>query len=229
MLLWSWCVLVLNYEYLLHFRGFSRLCWGVWVRKWVVSCMLLAWRRYASSVVRKPDWMPWRQRKHSRFCWVMLGWTCHAWLKRMTPSPYRTCSVSADYCLLNAHTHTYTHTSLTALFPGLPGWAGARKVKPIWILLKQESEWQWHQLGLMQVCTLLQTDNHASTPLLGYRPDALPAAQPTASKKHWRHMCTCVLNKNRHTHTHPFNGPFSRTTQVSWYQKGKTNQDFSEA
>jgi len=31
----------------------------------------------------------------------------------------------------------------------------------------------------MQVCTLLQTDNHAST---FYKPDALPAAQPTASK-----------------------------------------------
>ena len=26
------------------------------------------------------------------------------------------------------------------------------------------SEWQWHQLGRMQVCTSLQTDNHASTP-----------------------------------------------------------------
>jgi len=31
-----------------------------------------------------------------------------------------------------------THTRLTALFPGLPSWAGTRKVKPIWILLKQE-------------------------------------------------------------------------------------------
>ena len=30
------------------------------------------------------------------------------------------------------------------------------------------------------------------------------------------------------THTHPFNGPLSRTTQVSWYQKGKTNLDFTE-
>jgi len=38
----------------------------------------------------------------------------------------------------------------------------------------------------MQVCTSLQTDNHASThPSVFYRPDALPAAQPTASK-HWR-------------------------------------------
>jgi len=32
-----------------------------------------------------------------------------------------------------------------------------------------------------------------------------------------------------HTHTHPFNGPFSWTTQVSWYRKGKTNLDFTEA
>jgi len=28
----------------------------------------------------------------------------------------------------------------------------------------RDSEWQWHQLGHMQVCTSLQTDNHASTP-----------------------------------------------------------------
>ena len=32
-----------------------------------------------------------------------------------------------------------------------------------------------------------------------------------------------------HTHTQPFNGPFSRTTWVSRYQKGKTNLDFTEA
>ena len=34
---------------------------------------------------------------------------------------------------------TQTHTCLTALCPGLPGWAGTRKVKPIWILLEQET------------------------------------------------------------------------------------------
>ena len=30
-------------------------------------------------------------------------------------------------------------------------------------------------------------------------------------------------------HTHTFNGPFSGTTQVNQYQKGKTNLDFTEA
>ena len=33
----------------------------------------------------------------------------------------------------------HTHTHLMALCPGLPGWAGTRKVKPIWILLQQET------------------------------------------------------------------------------------------
>ena len=48
----------------------------------------------------------------------------------------------------------------------------------------RDSEWQWHQLGHVQVCISLQTDNHASTPPLEffYRLDALPATQPTASK-----------------------------------------------
>ena len=32
----------------------------------------------------------------------------------------------------------------------------------------RDSEWQWHQLGHMQVCTSLQTDNYASNPLLSF-------------------------------------------------------------
>jgi len=47
----------------------------------------------------------------------------------------------------------------------------------------------------MQVCTSLQTDNHTSTPPLSfYRPDTLPAAQPTASK-HWRQQYWTTLVK----------------------------------
>jgi len=36
-------------------------------------------------------------------------------------------------------TEIQTYTHLTALFPELPGQAGTRKVKQIWILLKQET------------------------------------------------------------------------------------------
>jgi len=38
-----------------------------------------------------------------------------------------------------------------------------------------------------------------------------------------------TVTTQKHTHTHPFNGPFSGTTRVSRYQKGKTNLDFTEA
>jgi len=46
----------------------------------------------------------------------------------------------------------------------------------------RDSEWQWHQLGHMQVCISLQTDDHASTPPFKFF-TGLPAAQPTASKQ----------------------------------------------
>jgi len=36
----------------------------------------------------------------------------------------------------------------------------------------RDSEWQWHQLGHLQVCTSLQTDRHASTSLHYYRTEA---------------------------------------------------------
>ena len=44
----------------------------------------------------------------------------------------------AKCCVIELLTHTHTHP-FTALCPGLPGWARTRKVKPIWILLKQET------------------------------------------------------------------------------------------
>ena len=83
----------------------------------------------------------------------------------------------------NTHTHTYTHP-LNGPFSGTTQVSRYQKGKTnLDFTEARDSEWQWHQLGRMQVCTLFQADNHASTPPLSfYRPDALPAAQPTASK-----------------------------------------------
>jgi len=84
---------------------------------------------------------------------------------------------------ITRHTHTHTHlfngplsgtTQVSRYHKGKTNmdFTGAR-----------DSEWQWHQLGSIQVCTMLQTDNHASTSTLSfYWPDVLPATQPTASK-----------------------------------------------
>ena len=71
--------------------------------------------------------------------------------------------VSSIYC---THTHTHTHP-----FNGpLSGTTRVSRYQKGKINLgfteARDSEWQWHQLGHMQVCTALQTDSHASTPPL---------------------------------------------------------------
>jgi len=53
----------------------------------------------------------------------------------------------------------------------------------------KHSEWQWHQLGHMQVCTLLQTDNHASTPQLSFLQAGCPSCRPTNSIKALNAYC----------------------------------------
>ena len=45
------------------------------------------------------------------------------------------------------------------------------------------SEWQWHQLGHMQVCASLQTDNHDSTPPLYFLQAGCASCHPTNSVK----------------------------------------------
>jgi len=47
----------------------------------------------------------------------------------------------------------------------------------------RDIEWQWHQLGRMQVCTSLQTDNYASTPPLSFLQARCPSCRPTNSIK----------------------------------------------
>jgi len=47
----------------------------------------------------------------------------------------------------------------------------------------RDSEWQWRQLGHMQVCISLQTDNYASTPPLSFLQAGCPSCRPTNSVK----------------------------------------------
>ena len=74
---------------------------------------------------------------------------------------------------------------LTALYPGLPTWAGNRKVKPIWTLLKQET------VSGSGISTSPHTDNHASTLPLSFVQVRCPSCHPTNSIK--------ALNKTQNT------------------------------
>jgi len=94
------------------------------------------------------------------------------------------------------HTQTHTHTRSTALSPGLPRSAGTRKVKPIWILLEQKTV---SGSGIScAICKSAHHSRHITMPAphhsVFYRPDALPAAQPTVSK-HWRHKLWHMLER----------------------------------
>ena len=132
-------------------------------------------------------------------------------------------------------------------------------------------------LAPFKSCTMLQTDNHTSTPPLSFLQAGYPSCHPTNSVKALKaeyipvyirqkfcgflpELLPCqslsvadgmttdqqCMKQQTHllattssnqfssskwplTHTHPFNGPLSRTTRVRRYQKGKISLDFTEA
>ena len=93
--------------------------------------------------------------------------------------------VSNDFRLkLFTHLHnTHTHTRLMALFPGLPMGQYQKGKTNLDFTGARDSEWQWHQLDHIQVCTSLQTDNHAGTPPLSSLQAGCPSCLPSNSVK----------------------------------------------
>jgi len=63
----------------------------------------------------------------------------------------------------------------------------------------RDSEWQWHQLGHMQVCTSLQTDNHTSTPPLSFLQAGCPSCRPTNSVKALKAQCPSYQENKKRT------------------------------
>jgi len=99
-------------------------------------------------------------------------------------------SSKAQALLLFTYTHTRARVHLTALFPGLPQVSQYQKSKTnLDFTEARVTEWQWHQLGRMQVCTSLQTDNHASTPPLSFLKAGCPSCYPTNSIKALKGCC----------------------------------------
>jgi len=125
--------------------------------------------------------------------WVVIQYNL-AWIVQINFQQTRNSQIITTFCriyMLHTHTHTYP---FNGPFSGLPGWAGTRKVKAIWISLKQDtvsgSGISW------AICKSASRSRQITMPLphhsVFYRPDALPATQPTASK-HWRHCGIYML------------------------------------
>ena len=85
-------------------------------------------------------------------------------------------------CVLT-QTHTHTHP-FNGPFSGTTQVSRYQKGKTnLDFTEARDSEWQWHQVGHMQVCTSLQTDNHTSTPPLSFLQAGCPSCRPTNSVK----------------------------------------------
>ena len=102
------------------------------------------------------------------------------------------------------HTHTHTHT-FNGHFSRTTWVSKYQKGKTnLDFTEARYSEWQWHQLGHIQVSTSLQSNNHASThqPLLSFSRAGCPSCHSTNDVKalHALLFCyiknLCLLGKN---------------------------------
>jgi len=71
----------------------------------------------------------------------------------------------------------------------------------------RDSEWQW--LGHMQVCTSIQTDNHASNSPLSLLQAGCPSCRPTNSVK--------ALKADKYTNTNDSTKPKKTVKAISDY------------
>jgi len=134
-------------------------CQGTWVSQ------LLSWTWAFTGAKFLYDWMPFLTPTTEIVAFIKLL------LREQRRRPDRS---------IQNH---YTHTPFNGPFSRTTRVSRYQKGKTnLDFTEARDSAWQWHQLGHMQVCTSLQPASHHS---VFYRPDALPAAQPTASK-HWR-------------------------------------------
>jgi len=84
-----------------------------------------------------------------------------------------------NFSVKNTHTHPFN-----GLYSGTTQVSRYQKGKTnLDFTEARDSEWQWHHLGDMQVCTSLQTDNHASTPPISFSQAGCPSCRPINSIK----------------------------------------------
>ena len=131
----------------------------------------------------------WRWSRRSTTC--VVSWASRApacmtsrplWV---AAAPFQTKYVHLTPSYIHTHTHTHTTHTFNGPFSGTTRVSRYQKGKTnLDFTEARDSEWQWHQLGHMQVCTSLQADNRASTPPVSFLQTGCPSCHPTNSVKH---------------------------------------------
>jgi len=104
------------------------------------------------------------------------------------------------------HTHTQPFYCSSEVYPGPPGWAGTRKIKPgrlkpIWIYWSKRWWVAVASAGIYASLHLIP-DNHANIPPLSFLQAGCPSWRPTNSVKALKatmHMSSHQYNLNMHS------------------------------
>ena len=118
---------------------------------------------------------------------------------------FESCLIGFSLSSRLIYTHTHTHPFNGPLSGTTRVGRYQRGKTKLDFTEARDSEWHWHQLGHMQVCTSLQTDNHASTPPLscftGWMP-FLPPNQQRQSTEGVNAFSADLTNQKCHAHTY---------------------------
>ena len=123
-----------------------------------------------------------------------LTWTASCWSTPSTVSHTRAAPTATLSTWVTRSVYLLTYIRLTALCPGLPGWAGTRKVKPVWILLK------WETVGgsgiSCAVCKSAPRSRQITMPAPHHSvflQAGCPSCHPTNSVKALKANCCCTV------------------------------------
>ena len=133
---------------------------------------------------------------------------------------YKYPSVCSTSQIDTPHTHTHTHTHpFNGPLSGTTRVSRYQKGKTnLDFTEARDSEWQWHQLDYMQVCTSLQTDSHASTPPLRFLQVGCPSCRPTNSVKDLKAVLSRQIDRYSINHD---NKQYLQTKAIQWKATSK--------
>jgi len=173
---------MLFYSHALYIKQMSTLIIQTFI---VRVCM--SWQKSTIFIIL---WYKLPYYKKQSFCYTQHAWAANTKPSENVITPYSFTCLSKHFGLshwpiCSAHIATNTHTHpFNGPFSGTTQVSRYQKGRTnLDFTEATDSEWQWHQLGQMQICTSLQTDNHASTPQLSFLQAGCPSCRPTNSVK----------------------------------------------
>ena len=127
----------------------------------------------------------WRQRREYHTSQLFITNWLHEWQQWVRKGRCLCLEPTSENFVASGYTHIHTHTHVHPFngpFSLTTRVSWYQKGKPSLDFTEaRDSEWQWHRLGHMQVCTSLQTDNHASTPPLRFLQARCPSCRPSTN------------------------------------------------